>query len=566
MPVNTALCRLRRLARKIWPGVLIVLAMLPSLYWIANDHHVWPWDPAWYGEVSVDLWFRLTRRFSKWAPAMLNAFASKSPGIAWLGQFFVPLGRAVGSIETGLLCSIIATQIGSLVLFYNTAKELAPGRRLVAAAGVLLFASAPLFVAMSHQYFPEPLQLFGVTYFYFLAAAGHRIHRLTLLGNLLLATAVALLAKMTSPIYCGLPGLIGAYALIQKRVAGNHASLKGPRWGWLVVLAGAVLSVLCAAWYARNFAALRGTLKQQTSLEFTSDYGRPGSFPEKFSYWLHALQWSFQLPWVIAGQLLLVGAGLALSRTWVRAGKINPLETCEWRFNLLAICSVIHILAVLSLCSLNYNEENRYLLPLLPAVATISLWVICKIRQPWLLGGVLVLLILQWIAVCSQSMGGRHMDGSICSYWVVPFDHDRIPGNEAARIVRDTFDPAAKSRFSIVGVELPWLNATTLSFFAAKAQLKTGKRSYYSSLGYKENDTNAAWARVQDPKYQYFISLDETAQPANPNFLNGASLPVLRRIRDDSDFIRQPFSSTLGVVLYRKNTESPKLEPPGTDR
>lgn len=556
--------RFQLLAGQNWPGVVILIVMFPSFYWIANDHHVWPWDPAWYGEVSVDLWFRFTRRFSKWVPAMLGAFASKSPGIAWLGQFFVPLGRGIGSLETGLLCSIIATQMGSLALFYRISKEFAPERRLVSAAGILLFASAPLFVAMSHQYFPEPLQLFGVTYFYFLAATGHRMHRSVLLGNLLLATAIALLAKMTSPIYCGLPGLIAAYALFQKRDAGNHAALKGPRWGWLVVLAGAVLCVLCAAWYARNFAALRGTLRQQTSLEFTSDYGRPGSFLEKFSYWLHALQWSFQLPWVIAGQLLLVGTGLALSRTWVRAGKIKPLETCEWRFNLLAICSVIHILAVLSLCSLNYNEENRYLLPLLPAVATINLWIICKVRQPWALAGVMMLLFSQWIAVFSQALGWMRMDRRICSYWVIPFDNNGIPEKEIARIVHDTSNFGGKSRFNIVGVELPRLNATTLSYFAAKEQLKTGKRCYYSSFGYKENDTEAAWALLQDPKYHYFISLQETAQPGSPDFLNGVSLPILRRVRGDSSFVQQPFSSTFGVVLFRKNAENPNVEKPGS--
>jgi hypothetical protein len=564
MRLETGCNRSRSLVEQSWAAIIILIVMLPSFYWIANDHHVWPWDPAWYGEGSVDLWFRLTRRFSKWTPAMLNAFGSKSPGIAWFGQFFVPLGRAVGSIETGLLCSIIATQIGSVALFYNTAKELAPGRGLVAAAGVLLLASAPLFVAMSHQYFPEPLQLFGVTYFYFLAAAGHRMHRLTLLGNLLLATAIALLAKMTSPIYCGLPGLIAAYALFQRRDAGNQAPPGGARWRWLVVFAGALLCVACAAWYSRNLSALRGTLKLQTSLEFTSDYGRPGTFLEKFSYWLHAFQWSFQLPWVIVGQLALAGGGLAFAKIWARAGENKPLEADEWRFNLLAISSVLHILTVLSLCALNYNEENRYLLPLLPAVATINLWIISKIRQPWLLAGVILLLVSQWIAVCSQSMGWMHLEARACSYWLVPFDNDGVRANEVARIVHDTFNPVAKSRFSIVGVELPWLNATTLSFFAAKAQFKTGKRSYYSSLGYKENDAEAAWARIQDPKYQYFISLDETTQPASANFLNEASIPVLRRIRDDSGFIRQPFSSTLGVVIYRKNAENPKFERPGT--
>jgi hypothetical protein len=554
-PLQNLLCR-------NWAAFAIFLLMLPSFYWICSDHHVWPWDPAWYGETSVDLWIKLTTRLSKWAPAMLTAFGSKSPGIAWFGQFFVPFGRALGSTEAGLLYSIIAAQLGSLALFYKTAKELAPGRPMAAAAGILLFAGAPLFVAMSHQYFPEPLQTFGITYFYFLAAAGHRMRRVTLLGNLLLATAIALLAKMTSPIYCALPALIAAYSLFQRRDGKEQASSKEGRYGWLLVLAGAVLCVACAAWYLRNLPALRETLKLQTSLEFTADYGRPGTFFEKFSYWIHALQWSFQLPWVIGGQLVLIATGVGIAKLRGFRPVNKPREDGEWRLNLLATFSAIHILTVLSLCSLNYNEENRYLLPLLPAVATINLWAICKIRQPWILAGVIVLLVAQWIAVCSQALGWAHLDQRTCSYWVIPFDGNRIPGKEIAEVVRKTTNPNWKSRFNIVGVELPSLNATTLSFFAAKGQLKGGKRCYYSSLGYKENDMESAWTRLHDPKFHYFISLDETAQPAHPDFLNGLSIPILRRIRHDSAFIEVPFSSKLGVVIFRRRDEETKGQSP----
>ena len=531
--------------------------MLPSFYWIASDHHVWPWDQAWYGEVSVGLWYKLTRHILKWAPAMMAAFGSKSPGIAWFGQFFVPLGRAMGSMETALLLSVVTTQIGSIVLFYKVAEEFAPGRRLVAAVAILLFAGAPLFVAMSHQYFPEPLQLFGVTYFYYLAATGHKMHRLTLLGNLMLATAIALLAKMTAPIYCVLPGLIATYAFFEKQDSGKkeEAPSKPAYRGWLWLLAGVVLCLACARWYVSNLPALREALKLQTSLEFTSNYGRPGTFLEKLSYWLHALQWSFQFPWVIAGQLVLLGIGVGLAR--IRGGdKTKSRETGKWRFHLLTIFSVIHILAVLSLCSLNYNEENRYLLPLLPAIATVNIWLICKIRQPWLIAGVILLLCAQWIAVCSQALGWARLDPRQCSYWVIPLDRNWRPAKEIGRIVHHTAH-LGKSRYNIVGVELPWLNANTLSFFAAKEELKTRSRCYYTSLGYGAKDLDLAWKRMSDLKVDYFISLEEKDQPANPNFVNLISTAALQRVRDDPDFVPVPFTSDLGVVVYRKKTESP---------
>lgn len=556
MKIEAKADRFQGLAR-YWAVPVILLVMLPSLCWIANDHHPWPWDQAWYGEVSVDLWFKLSHHISQWVPAMATAFGSKAPGIAWLGQLFVPIGRLVGSIETGLLLSLIAAQIGSITLFYKLVREFVPERPLVAAAGILLFACAPLFVGMSHQYVVEALQLFGVTYFYFLAATGHRMQRLTLLGNLLLATAVALLAKVTSPIYCFLPGLIAAYAFFQKRDSTTEVSPKGARWGWLWLIAGVVLCLGCAMWYVRNLAAMRETLKLQTSLEFTLNYGRAGTFFEKLNYWLGALRSSFQFPWVIIGQLILIIDGITLGIILWKAQKLEPRAAGQWRFDLLTICSVVHLLAVLCICSTNYNEDNRYLLPLLPALATANIWLISKIRRTWALVVVIALFSAQWICVCAQAFGLAHIDNRICSYWVTPLNKDRKEAREVVRIVQHTAPSDGISRYNIVGIELPWLNANTLSFFAAKEELKSGSRNYYTGLGYAAKDLDPAWKRMNDLKIEYFISLEETDQPKDPNFLNLISIAALRRIRDDPSFVSEPFSSDLGVVLFRRKSNTP---------
>jgi len=565
MSPETESSRLQRLAQQSWAGILILIVMLPSLYWISNDHHVWAWDQSWYGEVSVDLWFRLTHahRFSKWASAMVTAFGTKSPGIAWFGQFFVPFGTIIGSTETGLLSSVIAAQIGSIALFYQTAKELAPGRRLIAAAGILIFAGAPLFLAMSHQYVAEPLQLLGVTYFYFLAATGHRMARVTLLGNLLFAMAIALLAKMTSPIYCFLPGLIATYAIFKKRDAAATSS-RVSWWPWFCLIVGLVSCGWCAAWYIHNLPALRETLRLQTSLDFTINYGKAGTFFEKLGYWFRALQANSQLPWVIGGQIILVGVGVGLAKFSGDGVARSPRDEGRQRFNLLAIFSVIHILTVLCICSSNYNEEHRYLLPLLPAVGTVNLWLICKIRQPWLVAAVVLLLSAQWAGVCMRAFGIGHLDDRTCAYWIIPMDPDREKAGEIARVVHDTADPVGTSRINMCGIELPWINDNNLSFFAAKEQLKTGRRCYYTSLGYGAKDVEPAWKRMMELKSEYFISLEEAAQPPEPNFLNEISIPILRRIRDDPDFVQQPFSSKLGIVIFHKKMENSGAEKPGS--
>ena len=55
--------------------------------------------------------------------------------------------------------------------------------------------------------------------------------------------------------------------------------------------------------------------------------------------------------------------------------------------NLLAISSVSHILGVMPICSLNYSEENRYLLSLLPADEMVHLWTVRRTRRPRLVAG-----------------------------------------------------------------------------------------------------------------------------------------------------------------------------------
>src|SRR5258708_17572767 len=45
--------------RSIFPYVVSVLLLLPGVYWVLKDKTVWPYDQAWYAEVSVELWYSL---------------------------------------------------------------------------------------------------------------------------------------------------------------------------------------------------------------------------------------------------------------------------------------------------------------------------------------------------------------------------------------------------------------------------------------------------------------------------------------------------------------------------
>src|SRR5262249_18006994 len=91
--------------RQVHPVLVGLALVIPSVAWISLDRSIWPWDPSWYGQVSVDLWATLRASPRVWPEAMTHAFGLKPPTIAWLGQFFVPFGRAVGGTEVALLLS-----------------------------------------------------------------------------------------------------------------------------------------------------------------------------------------------------------------------------------------------------------------------------------------------------------------------------------------------------------------------------------------------------------------------------------------------------------------------------
>ena len=80
---------------------------------------------------------------------MAHAFGAKPPAVAWLGQFFVPLGGVLGGVSTALLLSIVVTQAAILALVFTTCRRLGLSD-LAAGVGALLVAASPLFVSCHH--------------------------------------------------------------------------------------------------------------------------------------------------------------------------------------------------------------------------------------------------------------------------------------------------------------------------------------------------------------------------------------------------------------------------------
>jgi hypothetical protein len=525
----------------------------PSLYWVFHDQSVWPWDMAWYAEVSLDLWAAVESGPLKWWTVMTSAFGTKAPGIAWLGQLFVPLRGIVGGTEIALLLSVIGAQLVTLVLCYGLAERLSNGTKGLAIVGCFVVGSAPLFVAMSHQYLTEALQLLGVTYFYWIAAQSNTWPPIRTFGHLSLATGISLLAKASSPLYCVLPGVLAVYDMWKTRHESTRTSLAN--WPeWIPLGAGLLTAIGAAIWYRKNLAVLREFMVTASSGDIALDYGHKDTFLNKLHYWTGACQKSAMLPEV----LLIVGAVCvaALAISSFPTSRRNCVSIRSARLNVLGALAVLQITLVLLVLSLNINEEQRYLLPLLPSVLVIVLWSAAATASPWAWATILCAAGWQWGTVHAQALG-LISPRSDMSHWVRRLSTDHSQRDEVERAVRETCNSRSEGRYNVVGVELPWFNYNTLAFYAAKHVLSGAPGCQYVYLGHAEMDLERAWGRLNYYRPVYFLSVAESAQPTPPDFLNQTSIAVLNRVRNDPEYVAQPIKSEK-VLIFANREEFAK--------
>jgi 4-amino-4-deoxy-L-arabinose transferase-like glycosyltransferase len=539
-------------ARRWLPLWLPVALVIPSLVWIALDHSIWPWDPAWYGTVSVDLWATLRTDPVHWPGLMADAFGAKPPAVAWLGQLFVPLGEVLGDDARALLLSIVLCQAASLSLVYLAVRRLDGVPAAVLAT--LLVGASPLFVRLSHEYFAEPIQTVSVAWLLLiLAGAAYSPPALTL-AQLPGALALGMLAKLSSPAYMA-PLAVGAVVLIllHRRTV---PQLRRTREWAAVVVAGAIslLLVLGAlAWYRVNVdAALEHARNASAD---TGLYGVDRGFVRQFPDWFERLgDVAFiRFGWIVAGGLAILGLALAVAGSPRMRLRDPRLVTC-------AACGAAAILVLASLASQS-NQEIRYLLPLVPLVAVPVALAVAVSRRRTLVTVAGAVIVAQFAVVTLQSFG--HAPGALRSSYAVdaPVRDTRL-ARALDSVVTQTCTDAEVGRISMVGADYPWLNHNTLTFLAHRRFSESGRRCNYTALGYAEQDPGAAWERVRETDPPFYVGIDygnprnplpatQAAAVAQDDAFNRVNVAVLDRVRRSPRFELVPGSRSTGLVIFR---------------
>jgi hypothetical protein len=525
---------------------LSVMALIPSLLWAVRDRRVWPWDQAWYGEVSVDLWYVLTRAQSWWYRMMVEALGLKPPAVVWLGQFFVPFRHVFGSVEAALLFSILLTQLAVLILIYRICTELAPRSRGIGFLGIAAAAGAQHFVGLSHQMFAEPLQCLSVAWAVLIALRCGQWPRARILIHLASASLLGILAKASTPLYMLIPMAYIALSLFRSRRQPwdfrnewqGSASSRALIYGFVV--AGA----LGAVWYSKNYAAVLDHARISSFGEDALNYGTRAPLASKFFLWLGLLWQGFLDPylgWILG--LVILAAGIAVI-TRRPVSRRSPML-------LAGILSVAQIAIVVLVSASTDTVETRYLYPLLPFV-TIVIAALCATARYRIVQAVVALgCFAQWATVNLATFESKPVLASQ-SPWLLPIVSDPTAHNELSEVVDHTSNPQG---YNIVAIEEPWLNENSAAFFAAKNRLSTGIKSQYTSVGYAQKDPAAAMKRIEDLSARFVITLDEPFQ-SSPNFLNLVSLPVLRELKANEDFTPVPFPSHTGILIFERQNRA----------
>jgi tetratricopeptide (TPR) repeat protein len=526
--------------------LLVLVAVLPSLAWIALDRSAWPWDQAFYAKYTVDLFFALVRSPSAWSTAMVTGLGRMAPGIGWFGQFFVPVGALAGSIDFGLLLSLVVAQAFALALVSVAMWELSRNEFRVAVIGLIVMASAPAFVALGHVYVVEMHQTAAVAWFVFIMACAPRWPRLMTLSQLWLATSFAMLAKVSSPAYCVGPGVVALYYCFRE----ERSDWSDFRLRIAATLAiGLPLGAATVVWYFRNIQFVAAHVAMASSGNVAELYGKQEKFLPGLKYWLGAVRANF-----FPSPAVVVMAGVLL--TFIVVSIARP-RVQDRRFLLAACVALFEIVAVLSGFALNANRDNRYLLPLLPYFALLVCWLMHRLDVPVITLAVVAVFGFQWGSANAQALGlvARSLD---TAPWLHAYDSDARSKTILETLVLKTCADPPGFHSNGVGVQLIWLNAPGVAYAAAR---ESGPRHpvncEYDAIGYFDDDQDRAWRELMAKKIAYYIAVDPTVHkiPATAvdttvNQLNG---PILSRIESSGLFqLEEPIPGLEGILIYRR--------------
>ncbi len=525
--------------RSYWYVLACVAMVAPGVLWAALDRRPWPWDQAQYGEYTL----RTLEAFRDGPLAGLAAMGVlmgiKAPGLTWLGMPFAMFAEA-GRPETALLCATLACQIGTLLAVYYSALRVARCR--VVALGVTAFVgSTPLSIALQQHYLVEPLQTFSVALAYLLALSAARLSKVALFSALCGVAALAMAAKSTSPLHCGLPLLFAATVLVTRPAP--PASPWVSRLGVPLVLAALMGVALVGNWYVTNFGPMLENARQATAGSVALLYGTQENFALKLWHWISAFAAALFVPHILvllAG--VLTAGGALVWRRRIEDSDAPPDASTHWVIG----SAVVSLAAGFAVYSLQTNDDVRFLQPFLPAAAIVVAW-LCQRRWRLAAGAALLsVALVQFVLLYGQAFG---LSPKATDHpYLQRVEQDDAKRNQLLEIVAVTCDRDRLYDLNLVGVQYPWLSASSATFYAV---VRHGARPVcrFAALENPAEKPSSALRKLDGLPHRYFITVrPEKMLP--PDFINFAAAEAFARVSQSPhwDYFGQVNDT---VVIFR---------------
>jgi len=333
------------------------LLVLPNLAWIILDKGLWRGDPAGYALNSVSLYMNMISNPSLWKWNLLHGY--KAPLLVWLGQFLVPLGDFIGSINFALLLiPLIATYAALIFLFRSL--QIVFKSKSIALFGCVAAASSPLLHGLSTQFWIEPLQMAVTSWFIYAMVKAGSWNFYSALAQFIIALSLAMLTKVSSPLYIIVPAVVFWMNVLRSPLSSSM------NWKNLVFLTVSLLFLFpTALFYFNNYEAMLDFARYAaTSPLFGSD--KP-----QMELLMFVISEGIFLPAVFYSAALLVMFGI------VRTIQLRAYDNFGGVFLVALFQSAIFTVAWLQ----SSNADPRYFLPALPYFIILVCWAMAAINN-----------------------------------------------------------------------------------------------------------------------------------------------------------------------------------------
>jgi len=546
--------KLITITKKIFLAFTVLGFFMAILILEIMDKHPYCGDASEYGLQAVKLSYSLLHTPESWISDMVRVMPNKPPGIIWLGQFFVPLGTCLGSIDKALLLSISIILTLSAFLTYIAIDRIEDSCSCNAFSGMLFLMSSPMLLTSSFTFLTEPFQLFCVTIFIFLMTVSIRADRKLSIILLTGAAALLLSSKINSAAYCITPALYSMYQAFKNKSVSNILSIKSTT-SLISIPIIVVLLAFVTIWYAINLPTAYQHLKLSYAGDIAAIWGVKASFKQTLAYWIRVCGTELMLP-SVAGLAIGYFIIALLSRAWKGPKRLNLLDV-------FLICSIIQIGIVLIMCGMASNRSTRFLIPLIPYFSIIIAWAIrwmpIKILRVTFVVYLACVLVFELISMSNINFGGFKAQFPVRRV----FTQQREIQLLSDIINKTQSDKPAENNGSIVAIDPllkgDWLASAPLNYYAFCHSKNHPNTTYYCAGGGFFGSTGEEAIRIMKSEMiNNVVIADPDIYSPLTNYINnslrrGEVEKIMKYLKESGVFTPAgPIGEDKGILLFKK--------------